>query len=224
MRVKNIGTNPVTVYCRVDDPGADGTKHCVTDSLALSLQTLPASGIDFVSYTSNSGVYGLDVVTGYRTPAETTPGHTVTPDKFEDNDFCEQADANFAIASLTVDLGIADFSDTLTIDTPFEVDWFRFHVASGGTITLQTTARNGFADAALDLYLYRQSDLHLVDAVTGSTTASDSLSRSLNAGDYYLVVVNTDGRATRYGLCIAENAACPAIPQTSRVPPQPRRR
>lgn len=36
MRVKNTGTNPVTVYCRVDNPGADGTKHCVTDSMALN--------------------------------------------------------------------------------------------------------------------------------------------------------------------------------------------
>jgi hypothetical protein len=33
--LKNSGTNPVTVYCRVDNPGADGTKHCVTDSLTL---------------------------------------------------------------------------------------------------------------------------------------------------------------------------------------------
>jgi hypothetical protein len=31
----NSGTNPVTVYCRVDNAGADGTDHCVTHSLAL---------------------------------------------------------------------------------------------------------------------------------------------------------------------------------------------
>jgi hypothetical protein len=33
--LKNSGTNSVTVYCRVDNPGADGTQHCVTDSLTL---------------------------------------------------------------------------------------------------------------------------------------------------------------------------------------------
>lgn len=33
--LKNSGFNAVTVYCRVDNPGADGTKHCVTDSLTL---------------------------------------------------------------------------------------------------------------------------------------------------------------------------------------------
>jgi hypothetical protein len=35
LQVKNAGTNPVTVYCRVDNPGADGTTNCLTRSLAL---------------------------------------------------------------------------------------------------------------------------------------------------------------------------------------------
>ena len=34
--LKNSGTNPVTVFCRVDNPGADGIQHCVTGSLDLS--------------------------------------------------------------------------------------------------------------------------------------------------------------------------------------------
>jgi hypothetical protein len=33
--VKNPGTKPITVSCRVDNPGADGSKNCVTDSLTL---------------------------------------------------------------------------------------------------------------------------------------------------------------------------------------------
>ncbi len=33
--IKNAGTSPITVFCRVDNPGADGTEHCVTDSLNL---------------------------------------------------------------------------------------------------------------------------------------------------------------------------------------------
>jgi len=33
--VKNTGTKLVTVSCRVDNPGADGSKNCVTDSLTL---------------------------------------------------------------------------------------------------------------------------------------------------------------------------------------------
>ncbi len=35
LRVKNAGNAPITVYCRVDNPGADGTQHCVTDSTTV---------------------------------------------------------------------------------------------------------------------------------------------------------------------------------------------
>jgi hypothetical protein len=34
--VNNLGDQPLTVYCRVDNPGADGEKNCVTDSIALN--------------------------------------------------------------------------------------------------------------------------------------------------------------------------------------------
>ncbi|MHC4204955.1 MAG: hypothetical protein ACYSTT_09910, partial [Planctomycetota bacterium] len=34
--VKNDSDEPVTVSCRVDNPGADGSKNCVTDSITLS--------------------------------------------------------------------------------------------------------------------------------------------------------------------------------------------
>ena len=33
--VKNTGTEPVTVFCRADNPGADGIKNCVTNSITL---------------------------------------------------------------------------------------------------------------------------------------------------------------------------------------------
>lgn len=35
--VQNRGTNPVTVNCRVDNAGADGSDHCVTASIALGV-------------------------------------------------------------------------------------------------------------------------------------------------------------------------------------------
>jgi len=34
--VKNVADEPVTVSCRVDNPGADGEKNCVTDSITLA--------------------------------------------------------------------------------------------------------------------------------------------------------------------------------------------
>jgi len=36
LKVHNTGTNQVTVFCRVDNPGADGTQHCLTESVAVS--------------------------------------------------------------------------------------------------------------------------------------------------------------------------------------------
>ena len=35
LEVKNVGEAKVTVHCRVDNPGADGAKNCVSGSLAL---------------------------------------------------------------------------------------------------------------------------------------------------------------------------------------------
>ena len=34
--LRNTGTNDVRISCRVDNPGADGAKNCVTDSIALA--------------------------------------------------------------------------------------------------------------------------------------------------------------------------------------------
>ncbi|UCE50379.1 MAG: beta-galactosidase [Phycisphaerales bacterium] len=36
MDVKNVSNESVTVYCRLDNPGADGRKNCVTDSIKLA--------------------------------------------------------------------------------------------------------------------------------------------------------------------------------------------
>ena len=36
VKIKNSGTNSLTVYCRVDNKGADGKNHCVSGSVALN--------------------------------------------------------------------------------------------------------------------------------------------------------------------------------------------
>jgi hypothetical protein len=36
--VRNLSDQPVTVHCRVDNPGADGEKNCVTDTITLKPQ------------------------------------------------------------------------------------------------------------------------------------------------------------------------------------------
>lgn len=195
-----------------------------SDSIVLSVQSLPPGGMDFVELTKDAGAYTLGVYAGFRAPPNPVSTNAITPDRFEDNDFCEQADANFLVGGLAIDLGLAAFSDTLTIDTPNEIDWIRFHVASPGNLAIRTAPRSGFPDAALSLYLYKQSDLSPVDSTTGGAGSDETLTRGISAGDYYLVVVNTDGTPTRYGLCIAEGASCTEPPEPSGPRPGARRR
>jgi hypothetical protein len=35
VRLRNSGSNAITLFCRVDNPGADGTRNCVTHSISL---------------------------------------------------------------------------------------------------------------------------------------------------------------------------------------------
>jgi hypothetical protein len=37
LRIRNRGANPVTVSCRVDNPGADGKKNCITGQVTLHM-------------------------------------------------------------------------------------------------------------------------------------------------------------------------------------------
>jgi hypothetical protein len=36
LKLRNPGTNEITLFCRVDNSGADGTEHCLTHSLSLA--------------------------------------------------------------------------------------------------------------------------------------------------------------------------------------------
>ena len=190
------------------------------DSIALSFQSLPAGALDFIEYTVNPGSYGLSAYAGFTAPAPTVSGEPpIAPDRFEDNDFCEQADSNFNDPSRRIDLGAADFSDTLTIDTPFEVDWYRFRVPVSENVSIATAAITalGFPDADIDIYLLKTTDLSLVSSSTGGT-ASEAIVQSLSAGDYYAVVVSADGQPTEYGLCIAAASGCTPPGGSARPP------
>lgn len=60
--LNNSGTNSVTVYCRVDNPGADGTKHCVTDSVTLrpgQINTLKVRLVRETDSTMDGKLFGM---------------------------------------------------------------------------------------------------------------------------------------------------------------------
>jgi hypothetical protein len=102
------------------------------------------------------------------------------------------------------------FVDTLTIDNPHDIDWYRFRVTLADTVTVQTRPRplSGGVDASdIDLYLMRVSDFAQIG--TDQTPGSfGKIKLFLPAGDYYLAVVDRIGVPTRYGMCIIRGVAC----------------
>jgi len=68
--LKNSGKNRVTIYCRVDNAGADGTKHCVTESAALDPGKEGQIGVRLVRTASDKmggklfGMRGYPVAAG----------------------------------------------------------------------------------------------------------------------------------------------------------------
>jgi len=63
LAVRNVGGNKVTVHCRVDNPGGDGRKNCVTGHLALdpgrSGTLVVAFGSGGVRFTSPVKIVGM---------------------------------------------------------------------------------------------------------------------------------------------------------------------
>lgn len=168
-----------------------------------------------------AGRFGIQVLDGYRA---TDP--RIAADRFEENDECAAADARFADPATRINA--FPFADTLTMDTPFDVDWIRFKVPVEGSdtarrvVTIRTRARPfGAADSSdLDLSLYRASDMIFgLDEATALASSdqpgsSEALVSELSPDEeYYLLVLDGAGVATRYALCIGDGVTC-ALPAT----------
>jgi hypothetical protein len=164
------------------------------------------------------GRYSLTVHDGY---IGSDP--RIQPDRFEENDYCLAADANFQDPARRIDLGTA-FADTLTIDEPYEVDWFRFTVPpaedEGQLLSIRTAARPfGAADSSdVGLVLFRVDSLETfldtltsVDAESHAAGSDEELVADVTPGDYYLIVMDEAGVPTRYSLCMAIGNTC-ALP------------
>jgi hypothetical protein len=182
------------------------------DSLIIALKDVPAGAVDLISLFVLSGRYGLAVVDGYL-----TSDPAIGPDKMEENDNCEFADRNFGIAATRVDLGVAAFSDSLTIDNPHDVDWIRFRVPGSlpQTVAFQTSAPAvldaSSRDGDIDLYVMAIPVAGSPLDVKGSSKGSgsnESLTLFLDPGDYYMVVTDFAGSPTRYSLCAALGTSC----------------
>lgn len=130
--------------------------------------------------------YQLVVWNGYLSPKQ--------KDVAEENDYCDQAaDLGLAAGPTGVDL---------TIDTPHDVDWFRFTVpAPGQLVTLTTTSSDTLLD--VDLYLmadHRPDSLPLVATATAFGSDERLGPLALTPGDYFLLVVDYPGQVGPYTL------------------------
>jgi hypothetical protein len=178
------------------------------DSIIIALRTLPR-GLHLLSPYAIPGNYGLAVLNGYLHDPK------MVPDRFTGNNTCTLADLNFAVPALKIIVGPAPgFRDsTLTLDNPQAVDWYRFNVPSGQTVQIQARPipfTAGLDSSAIDVYVLTTDTLGLLGkAVATVPGARDSLTLSLAAADYYLVVVDFAGVPTRYALCIVGAALLP---------------
>jgi hypothetical protein len=179
------------------------------DSIIIALRTLPR-GLHLLSRYASPGSYELAILNGYvsRSPK-------IVPDRFTGNNTCTMADLNFAVPALKITVGPAPgFRDsTLTLDNPEAVDWYRFNVPSAQSVQIQARPipfTAGFDSSAIDLYVLTTDTLGMLGkAIATVPGARDSVTLSLAAADYYLVVVDFAGVATRYALCIVGSALFP---------------
>jgi hypothetical protein len=131
------------------------------------------------------------------------------------------ADLNFAVPALNISVSSAvGFRDsTLTLDNPQAVDWYRFTVPSTQTVQIQARPipfKAGLDSSAIDLYVLTTDTLgEKGKAIATVPGARDSLTLSLAAADYYLVVVDFAGVPTRYALCIVSGLLPHCDPATT---------
>jgi hypothetical protein len=188
------------------------------DSVIIALRTLPR-GLHLLSPYAIPGSYQLIILDGYVSQ--------LLPDRFTGNSTCTLADLNFAVPALNISVSSAvGFRDsTLTLDNPQAVDWYRFHVTPAALQTVQIQSRPlpftaGLDSSAMDLYVLSTDTLAMLGKATATVPgARDSLGLSLAAGDYYLVVVDFAGVATRYSLCIVVGTFPHCDPALTAAPP-----
>ncbi|OLB50971.1 MAG: hypothetical protein AUI08_04295 [Gemmatimonadetes bacterium 13_2_20CM_2_65_7] len=180
------------------------------ESTVVALKTLPSHAIHIITFFSRPQRYGLTVARGYFTADK-----RIRPDAYEENDFCHYADSVPGQPSPKprIHVTTAGFSDTMNIDNPFEIDWYRLEVPShnlGDSVLIRLQGRPfvaGQDSSDIDLYV-----LTVPDSASGTTLtevgssvnagSTEDLMVDLAAGSYYLAVIDYAGVAERYSLCI----------------------
>ncbi|HJS42300.1 MAG TPA: hypothetical protein VJ755_02435 [Gemmatimonadales bacterium] len=188
------------------------------DSMVIALKTLPRY------VPGNNGIHILNFYgkrLNYMMIAADTviPGAKIQQDRFEENDVCTMADATGKIIPVGP---LSPFGDTLTIDVPHDLDWYRFRVnapLAGDTTTVRIAGRpsGGAVGDRSDVDLYVLDTNFVFWGAANDVGSFDILRLALPSGEYYLAVVDYSGEPTRYSLCISVRFGC--IPPFAPAPP-----
>jgi hypothetical protein len=184
------------------------------------------SVIRVVEATTSSS-FRLDV-SGERTDyaievRDGAPAGLVPPDRFEYNDHCQAAKANFDRDSLRIDLAVQRFQEDLSIDRPFDIDWYEVDVGTESPVLFLARVMSlptGAADSSdVDLLIVRGFD----DVLRGATpgTSNEGIQFEAAPGRYSVLIVDQVGVPTRYSLCLSQGTACaPAFQGSVRQDPR----
>jgi hypothetical protein len=122
----------------------------------------------------------------------------------------------------------APFSDTLTIDNPGDVDWFRIRVPGPGpqALSVRVDAPDPIGSVAapanaadLGLFVFAVGPpLQLIGAQQKRADNAETLGVTVPPGDYYLMVMDQGGAPSRYALCASVTVQC-ALPPVAALPP-----
>ena len=196
------------------------------ESTTVALKTLPSHAIHIITFFSRPQRYGLTVAKGYF-----TADSRIQPDGYEENDLCHYVDSipGQPNPSGRIHVSTAAFSDTMNIDNPFEIDWYRLEVPAhtiGDSVLIRLQGRPFALKDSSDIDIY----VLTVPGSTGPLTeidssvaagSSESIMADLPAGSYYLAVVDYAGVAERYSLCIREVPKLALFRSCSLIPPGP---
>jgi hypothetical protein len=129
-------------------------------------------------------------------------------DVAEENDYCDQAK----------DLSVGTSAPNLTIDAPHDIDWFKFTVGGlGQIVTLSTASPDTTVDVDLYLVANHLPDSLPVRAIAANFGSDEQIGPTfLEAGDYFLIVMDYEGRPGVYTL-----GAAFAAPPAGAVLPGP---
>jgi len=187
---------------------AFGPKEAPAESTMVAFHNFSDTALDAIAVYSREGRYALTVVEGYALSDK-----RIARDTHEEDNFCDAADLKPVVFSPS-----GEYVDTLAIENPHDVDWFRFTVSGSVAqpVRFRTAARPfAAADSSdIDLYVLNvpvSGDTVMTGFAIAKAGSTVDTTLTLAPKDYYAVVVDFAGVPTRYSLCIG----FPHVPLTS---------